>query len=243
MAPSKRYLYGFLVPRVTGAPDDDDDDDDDDPELADDETAEAGNDPGDGGQDDPAPKRRPILPSSIGLSVLLAPAAGDAVQVRVSYADYQPDVEAPPEGDGGARRQKPVVRWRRVAWPRDSRRRAAGADQQARPRRRADAVRDGRGGGGGAGARRRHPRAGAVRRQRARRPRREAPTRSGVRVPGGARGAERGAAGGAARPGRAGRPTTGTIGSRDCSSATTAATRWATASRPRSSRRTRRTAR
>ncbi len=117
MAPSKRYLYGFLVPRVTGAPDDDDDDDDDDPELADDETAEAGNDPGDGGQDDPAPKRRPILPSSIGLSVLLAPAAGDAVQVRVSYADYQPDVEAPPEGDGGARRQKPVVRWRRVARP------------------------------------------------------------------------------------------------------------------------------
>lgn len=49
LAPSKRYLYGFLVPRVKGEPDDDDDDE---PELADDEAAEAGNDPGDGGQDD-----------------------------------------------------------------------------------------------------------------------------------------------------------------------------------------------
>ncbi len=118
MAPSKRYLYGFLVPRVQGEPDGDDDDDDDD-EAADpaaDELAEAGNDPAEGSQNDPQVKRRPLLPSSIGLSVLLKDGHDDQVSVRVTYADYQAEVQEPePELDGKKKRRgRPDTLWRRI---------------------------------------------------------------------------------------------------------------------------------
>lgn len=110
MAPSKRYLCGFLIPREQATVEDDDDEDPTTEEIA-----EAGNDPAEESQNDPQVKRRPLLPSSIGLSVLLFPGKGDAVTVRVCYADYVANVQAAEvRDDGKKKRGTPPAHWRRV---------------------------------------------------------------------------------------------------------------------------------
>jgi hypothetical protein len=113
LAPSKRYLCGFLVPREQARVQDAQDED---PTEA--EQLEAGDDPGEESQNDPQARRQPMLPSSIGLSVLLPAGHGDAVAVRVRWADYVAE-QQPPEldADGKKKRGRPVMHWRRVARP------------------------------------------------------------------------------------------------------------------------------
>jgi hypothetical protein len=113
LAPSKRYLCGFLVPREQARVQDAEDED---PTEA--EQLEAGDDPGEESQNDPQAKRQPMLPSSIGLSVLLPAGQGDAVAVRVCWADYVAEPQPPElDADGKKKRGRPVVHWRRVARP------------------------------------------------------------------------------------------------------------------------------
>jgi hypothetical protein len=113
LAPSKRYLCGFLVPREQARVQDEQDED---PTEA--EQLEAGDDPGEESQNDPQARRQPMLPSSIGLSVLLPAGQGDAVAVRVCYADYVAEPQAPElDADGKKKRGRPPMHWRRVARP------------------------------------------------------------------------------------------------------------------------------
>jgi hypothetical protein len=113
LAPSKRYLCGFLVPREQATVQDAEDED---PTEA--EQLDAGDDPGEESQNDPQAKRQPMLPSSIGLSVLLPAGHGDVVAVRVCHADYVAEQQAPEvDADGKKKRGRPVVHWRRVARP------------------------------------------------------------------------------------------------------------------------------
>ncbi len=113
MAPSKRYLSGFLVPREEATVQDAEDKDPTEEELA-----EAGDDPAEESQNDPQAKRRPMLPSSIGLSVLLPAGEDDSVTVRVAYADYRANPqEDAPGADGKKKRGRPKMHWERV--PRD----------------------------------------------------------------------------------------------------------------------------
>lgn len=61
-----------------------------------------------------------MLPSSIGLSVLLPPGQGDRVTVRVRYADYvaesqEPEAHGPGAGEGKKSRGRPPALWRRIA--------------------------------------------------------------------------------------------------------------------------------
>jgi hypothetical protein len=111
LAPSKRYLCGFLVPREQAIVlADADDDPTDDDELG------AGSDPAEGGENDPQAKRRPMLPSSIGLSVLLPPGDGDSVAVTIRYADYVAEAqETEADEDGNKKRGRPAIHWRRMA--------------------------------------------------------------------------------------------------------------------------------
>jgi hypothetical protein len=111
LAPSKRYLCGFLVPREQARVEDAADED---PTEA--EQIEAGDDPGEESQNDPQARRQPTLPSSIGLSVLLPAGQGDAAAVRVCWADYVAEPQpAAASGEGKKKRGRPVVHWRRVA--------------------------------------------------------------------------------------------------------------------------------
>lgn len=81
LAPSRWYMTGFLVPRdarhMEDEPDDDEGaagDDQDDPEA---------------GGEEPAPKQRILLPSSVGLSILLPPGRStEIVRVELYWADY-----------------------------------------------------------------------------------------------------------------------------------------------------------
>lgn len=110
MAPSKRYLTGFLVP-AEQAQFEEPDKEDDPNDL---EQLGAGDDPNEESNNDPQVKRRPLFPSSMGLSVLLPPGQGDSVAVRVSYADYFPDWEEAESHEDG-KKAKPELRWRRIA--------------------------------------------------------------------------------------------------------------------------------
>lgn len=110
LAPSKRYLCGFLVPRAQA-----DVEDDEDQDPSDDELFDAGDDPGEESQNDPQAKRRPMLPSSIGLSVLLPPGSGDSISIRIAYADYVAEPQEPEvDADGKKKRGRPRMHWRRV---------------------------------------------------------------------------------------------------------------------------------
>ncbi len=111
LAPSKRYLCGFLVPCEQAQVEDEEDED-----PTEDDLLEAGDDLADGGQDDPQAKRRPMLPSSIGLSVLLPPGDGDSIAVTVCYADYIAEQQEPEiDAEGKKKRGRPKVHWRRAA--------------------------------------------------------------------------------------------------------------------------------
>ena len=105
MPPSRRYLYGFLVPRVQGGV-----------EETDDDNAEAGDDRSDEAQNDPQAKRPPILPSSIGLSVLLPPDS-TTITVRVTCADYEPRAIVAETDDGQKKRRRPKLEWHRQPRP------------------------------------------------------------------------------------------------------------------------------
>lgn len=106
MPPSRRYLYGFLVPRVQGGV-----------EETDDDNTEAGDDRSEEAQDDPQAKRPPILPSSIGLSVLLPPGGGKTISVRVTYANYEPRPVVAETDDSKKKRGRPKLAWHRIARP------------------------------------------------------------------------------------------------------------------------------
>lgn len=83
IAPSRWYLTGFLAPQGGRVPDADDQDSiDGGLSAVDDKQSE------DAGSDEPEPKRPVRFPASMGLSVFLPPGDGDAIQVDVSYADY-----------------------------------------------------------------------------------------------------------------------------------------------------------
>jgi hypothetical protein len=84
-APSSWYLTGFLAP--TGQPIDEKED-----ETAD-ETMDSGLDNPDDGEPDAMPARRPIFPSSIGVSVLVG-ADTKSLNVRVTYGTYAPVEQA-----------------------------------------------------------------------------------------------------------------------------------------------------
>ncbi len=103
LPPSRFYLTGFLAPsgdRTASDPTNDEDfasgsDSDDD------EQSEAS----------PEPKVPKLLPASIGMSVLLPPGEGDAVQVTLHYAEYLPGTaDETPEG-----RTRPPQQWQRIA--------------------------------------------------------------------------------------------------------------------------------
>jgi hypothetical protein len=87
LSPSRWYLTGFLAPEGSAEVDDALEEDD----------AGAGDDEDDGeqGPQEAQPKAPKRLPSSIGLSVLLQPGAGDVVNVRLSFAEYTLDAVAP----------------------------------------------------------------------------------------------------------------------------------------------------
>jgi hypothetical protein len=85
-APSHWYLTGFLAP--TGQKPEDKED-----ETAD-ETIDSALDNPDDGEPDAPVARRPVFPSSIGVSVLVRPAA-KTLKVRVTYGTYMPG-QAPP---------------------------------------------------------------------------------------------------------------------------------------------------
>jgi hypothetical protein len=110
IAPSKRYLCGFLVPNEQSQlePDPEDDPNDED-------GLEAGDDPSEGSQNDREAQRRPLLPSSMGMSVLLPPEA-TSVRVRVCFADYVPEAQAAEQEEGKPpKRGRPQIHWRRQA--------------------------------------------------------------------------------------------------------------------------------
>lgn len=102
-SPSHWYLTGFLAP--TGQPEDEKED-----ETAAEEI-DSGLDDADDGEPEAPPARRPVFPSSIGISVLVGPATKQ-LAARVTYGTYEP-VEAPPastrtpEPAGGSSRPPP----------------------------------------------------------------------------------------------------------------------------------------
>ncbi len=115
-APSHWYLTGFLAPIAQKA------EDKEDPEADDDLVAAV--DDGSEGEAEAPVARRPIFPSSIGVSVLV-PAACTTVAVRITYGTYAPapKSDAPPpsnrqgEGDAPEREDGPNVRLTWVRTP------------------------------------------------------------------------------------------------------------------------------
>jgi hypothetical protein len=101
LTPSRFYLSGFLAPsgaRNAGDPTDDED-------------FASGSDSDDEEQSEPSPEPKvpKLLPASIGLSVLLPPGEGDAVQITLHYAEYLPGTaDETPEGA-----KKPPQQWQR----------------------------------------------------------------------------------------------------------------------------------
>ena len=103
--PSRWYLTGFLAPAEKREVD----------EPTDDELAAGPDDPVEAAS--PAgPKRKHILPASLGLSVILpaADGAGDDLVARVSWADYRAETE-PVESADGSEAERTV--WRRHPQP------------------------------------------------------------------------------------------------------------------------------
>ncbi len=102
LPPSRWYLTGYLAPEAGRVPEEDEG-----PEelgAGDDESEEEGGNP------EPEPKRRNILPASMGLSVFVPPGT-TTLRATVRYADYQRVDEDPP------RRDKKRKIWKRVPMP------------------------------------------------------------------------------------------------------------------------------
>lgn len=106
IAPSRWYLTGFLVPPGARLGEDEPEDDD----------MEAGEDQDDletGGNNEPPPKQRALLPSSVGLSVLLPPGGSkDVVEVELTWAYYDQVELQKAEG-----KKRPKMGWKRVPRP------------------------------------------------------------------------------------------------------------------------------
>ncbi|KIG17618.1 Superfamily II DNA and RNA helicase [Enhygromyxa salina] len=137
LAPSRRYLTGFLSPPMVegeGEPAraDGRDDDDDDGELVDPQRADAldGDDGYELGSDketddsatpDPEPATRKVFPASVGISVLL-PREAKQVRARLRWGEYRLDTIQSESGElsrltdeGGAQTKPTGTRvWRRV---------------------------------------------------------------------------------------------------------------------------------
>jgi hypothetical protein len=95
-APSHWYLTGFLAPTGQRAEDKED------------ETADEGMDaalegPDEGEAEAPVASRRPVFPSSMGVSVLVGPAT-KTLAVRVTYGTYLPGATPPSDAPPGSRR-------------------------------------------------------------------------------------------------------------------------------------------
>ncbi len=102
IAPSRWYLTGFLVPPAARQAEEEPEDD----EMA------AGSDEDDveTSGEEPPPKQRALLPSSVGLSVLLPPGSpADTIEVEVSWAEYVAIELGRAEG-----RKKPKAGYKRV---------------------------------------------------------------------------------------------------------------------------------
>lgn len=102
ISPSRWYLTGFLVPPDAREGEEEPEDD----EMG------AGSDEDDveTGGEDPPPKQRALLPSSVGLSILLPPGAtSDAVDVDLLWAEYARVEIAKGEG-----KKKPKMGYKRV---------------------------------------------------------------------------------------------------------------------------------
>jgi hypothetical protein len=105
IAPSRWYMTGFLVPRDARHGEDEPEDD----EMG------AGDDEDDveAGGEEPPPKQRALLPSSVGLSILLPPGApSDTLDVELSWAEYAQIELDKPEG-----KKKAPRGWKRVPRP------------------------------------------------------------------------------------------------------------------------------
>ncbi len=106
VSPTHWYLTGFLVPSGVVA------------ELFEDETATetlvsgASSKEGEG-EDDDEPARRPVFPSSLGVTVIVRPEA-TGLHVTARWATYTPSApEAPPTAEGVERGATPPQRWTR----------------------------------------------------------------------------------------------------------------------------------
>jgi hypothetical protein len=96
--PSHWYLTGFLAPLGQAT------EDKEDPEG--DEELTSAMDDQDTGEPEPSAARRPVFPSSIGLSTLIVPATRSLV-ARVSYGTYAPGA-GPRDSEGAAQTEEPV---------------------------------------------------------------------------------------------------------------------------------------
>ncbi|MBX3226795.1 MAG: DISARM system helicase DrmA [Labilithrix sp.] len=107
LAPSRWYVTGFLVPPAAREAEEEPEDD----EMTagpDEDDVETG-----GAADETAPKQKALLPSSVGLSVLLPPGPpSDTVDVELSWAEYAHVEVAKAEG-----RKRPKKAFKRVPRP------------------------------------------------------------------------------------------------------------------------------
>jgi hypothetical protein len=122
-SPSRWYLTGFLAPSgelttpapapMTGEPDDGDFDDAE-RYFPDSDGFGAGGAAGDHDEPEPAATRRRFLPSALGLSAMVDPAAAQ-IEVTIDWGDYVPEPPLPPEIlDNGLEPGGAPITWRRV---------------------------------------------------------------------------------------------------------------------------------
>lgn len=107
LPPSRWYMAGFLAPQDAREPEDPTDDD----EMA------SGNDEDDGELPpaDPEPKRKNLLPSSIGLSVLVPPGqATDVVTATIRWAEYTALEPEDPTAEDAQQIPARRLNWQRV---------------------------------------------------------------------------------------------------------------------------------
>lgn len=120
--PSRWYLTGFLAPEARRVIEVNEDEAAAPEDVESEEELAAGPDDVTSSPDESKPKRRMLLPASVGLSVLL-PGDVDRIAVDVSWADYVPELEdesagltdsAADSSADAARAPRPSRPWRRI---------------------------------------------------------------------------------------------------------------------------------